>query len=104
MLRAIRSNIVLIAIANTSFAFCQDVEVGQTRRITDPTDLRRWLENMVWHHGFSREEILDVTGLQPSELDDALRQYRINPSTKPLAEVDPPIFVLPYPGGRHPRI
>lgn len=103
-LRASSSSIVLIVFASLSCAFSQDVEIGQTRKLSDPTDLRRWLENMVWYHGFSREEILDVTGLQPIELEEALNRFHISPSTRPLAEVDPPIFVLPYPGGRHPRI
>jgi hypothetical protein len=59
---------------------------------------------MVWHHNYSREEIMQVTGLAPDSLDRALLEWNISPKTKPLAEVDPPIFVLPYPGGRHPRI
>lgn len=68
------------------------------------TQLRHWLENMVWYHGFQREEIMQVTGLAPNQLDEALRRFNLSPGSKPLAEVDPPIFVLPYPGGRHPRI
>jgi len=77
---------------------------AQRRMTKDPTELRHWLESMVWYHGFSREEILQVTGLMPGELDESLRRWNISPGTKPLAEVDPPVFVLPYPGGRHPRI
>lgn len=77
---------------------------GQTRQVAQPDALRRWLESMVWHHGFQREEILQVTGLQPEALDQALKQFNITATNKPLPEVDPPIFVLPYPGGRHPRI
>lgn len=77
---------------------------SQTRRISEPDELRRWLENMVWHHGYQREEILQVTGLTAAELDQALKKFIITPHNKPLPEVDPPIFVLPYPGGRHPRI
>ena len=77
---------------------------AQRRMTKDPTELRHWLESMVWYHGFSREEILKVTGLQPGELDESLKRWNISPGTKPLAEVDPPVFVLPYPGGRHPRI
>lgn len=82
----------------------QEQRAGQTRTSQDPTELRHWLESMVWHHNYSREEIMQVTGLAPDALDEALLKWNVSPKTKPLAEVDPPIFVLPYPGGRHPRI
>ncbi len=58
---------------------------------------------MVWYHRYSPEEIQDVTGLQPDALEQALKRFNITPNNAPLAEVDPPVFVLPYPGGRHPR-
>ncbi len=46
-----------------------DEQPSAQRRMTkDPTELRHWLESMVWYHGFSREEILQVTGLMPGEL------------------------------------
>lgn len=76
---------------------------GQTRSVTDDTELRHWLENMVWHHRYSPEEILDVTGLDAASLEQALNRFNIKPDNAPLPEVDPPVFVLPYPGGRHPR-
>lgn len=104
VIRSIYLSIAFILFANISSVFGQEVGFGQTRRIDDPADLRYWLENMVWYHGYSREEILEVTGLQPGELEDALKRYRISPSTRPVQEVNPPILVLPYPGGRHPRI
>ena len=77
---------------------------GQTRPTRDRNELRHWLENMVWHHRFSRDEILSVTGLDPQSLDAALREFNITPDNQPQPEVDPPIMVHPYPGGRHPRI
>lgn len=76
---------------------------GQTRVTTDETELRRWLENMVWRHRYSQAEILDVTGLKPAELAQALQRFHITPLNEPLPEVDPPVCVAPYPGGRHPR-
>jgi hypothetical protein len=85
-------------------SFGQEIPSAQRRISSDETQLRHWLENMVWHHGFQREEILQVTGLDPNQLDEALKRFRISADSKPLPEVDPPILVLPYPGGRHPRI
>jgi hypothetical protein len=38
------------------------------------------------------------------EIDGALRRFDIRPQTKPKRGADAPLLVLPYPGGRHPRI
>lgn len=85
-------------------SFGQESTTAQTRQSSDSTELRHWLENMVWYHGYERQEILQVTGLTPEGLEQALKRWNISTNNRPLAEVDPPIFVLPYPGGRHPRI
>lgn len=102
--------ILLIALLPTAIcrgdeskATSSETKSGQTRIVTDETELRRWLENMVWYHLYSPEEIQDVTGLQPDALEQALKRFNITSNNAPLAEVDPPVFVLPYPGGRHPR-
>jgi hypothetical protein len=67
-----------------SGAFGQGSPSAQTRMSNDETELRHWLENMVWHHGFQREEITQVTGLAPSQLDEALKRFNISPGSKPL--------------------
>jgi hypothetical protein len=70
----------------------------------DEDDLRQWLENMIWHHEFNREEIKEALGLSEDEIDEAIRKNRITPERKPKRRVGDPLLVLPYPGGRHPRI
>lgn len=67
-------------------------------------DLRFWLQNMVWHHRFTLSEIRAATGLTAEEVTGALRRFDIRPETKPRRATDAPLLVLPYPGGRHPRI
>lgn len=67
-------------------------------------DLRSWLENMVWYHRYSNEEISFATGLTRNEVAAALKKFNIRLETKPKRSVDAPIHVLPFPGGRHPRI
>jgi len=67
-------------------------------------DLRYWLENMVWHHNFTHEEITAATGLSDSEIAASLSKFNISPQTKPPRPADAPLLALPYPGGRHPRI
>ncbi len=71
---------------------------------TDDANLERWLQNMVWHHGYSPSEITSATGLTSSEIQAACRRFRIAPETRPTRSADAPLLVLPYPGGRHPRI
>jgi hypothetical protein len=79
-------------------------DANSFRRPQDDTDLRRWLENMIWHHHYSRDEIHAATGLRISEIDAAVRRWNILPATKPINAGGGPLTVLPYPGGRHPRI
>ncbi len=70
----------------------------------DDAGLKYWLENMVWHHRFTTEEIRLATGLDASAIATALDRFHITASTRPLRAAGDPLLVLPYPGGRHPRI
>jgi hypothetical protein len=81
-----------------------DPEPTNARRPKDDADLRYWLENMVWHHRFSPDEVSAATGLSRDELSAAVKRFNITPDTKPKRPADAPLLVLPYPSGRHPRI
>lgn len=76
----------------------------ETRKPKDDADLKSWLENMVWHHQFTPAEVRSATGLSADEVSAALKRFDIRPETKPKRPSDAPLLVLPYPGGRHPRI
>ena len=76
----------------------------EVRKPKDDAELKFWLQNMVWHHQFSKKEISDVTGLGVNEIDSALERLKISAATKPKRTDEDPLLVLPYPGGRHPRI
>jgi hypothetical protein len=76
---------------------------GQTRPAKNDEDLKAWLQNMYWHHRYSTEEIQRVTGLEASRLVGKLQQFGISGATRPDRPADR-VFVLAYPGGRHPRI
>ena len=67
-------------------------------------ELKYWLENMTWHHGFSVAETGDATGLEPEVISRALTKFKITQANRPARASDAPLLVLPYPGGRHPRI
>ncbi len=73
------------------------------RKPTDETDLRRWLENMVWFHRYTNADVRAATGLSKQEVDQALKRFDIRAETRPSRSANAPLRVLPYPGGRHPR-
>ena len=84
--------------------FGAEVEPPNYRRPKTETELRFWLENMVWFHRFTTEEIIAATGLSRDEIATALKKFGISDSSRPKRPADAPLLVLPYPGGRHPRI
>jgi peptidoglycan/xylan/chitin deacetylase (PgdA/CDA1 family) len=67
-------------------------------------DLRFWLENMAVYHRFTLPEMGAALGLTADEVAAALRRLGVDPAQTPRRAVDAPLLVLPYPGGRHPRI
>ncbi len=69
-------------------------EVAATR-----ADLGFWLENMLIFHGYSLEEVAQVTGWDVQTVTEIVGAVRF---AQP--EASSTLRVLPYPGGRHPRI
>jgi peptidoglycan/xylan/chitin deacetylase (PgdA/CDA1 family) len=75
------------------------------RRPQSDDELRFWLKNMLADHGFSEFEASAATGLSTDEIADAVQRLSIPTHRKsPQAEPMSALKVLPYPGGRHPRI
>jgi len=75
----------------------------QARRPKNDPELRRWLENMIGDHGFSREEVRRATGLTADEIRAAQQRHGIDAANRPQPAAGAALRVLPYPGGRHPR-
>lgn len=77
----------------------------EQRRPESDASLRFWLENCLWHHGFTHEETTAATGLSDTEIGLAMKRLGM-PTQRPDFENAAllPLKVLPYPGGRHPRI
>jgi hypothetical protein len=67
-------------------------------------DLEYWLENMILYHRFTNEEIRAATGLTEKEVEAAKKRFDIRQKNRPKRAEDAPLLVMPYPGGRHPRI
>ena len=67
------------------------------------TELRYWLENMR-HHRYSPQEAAAATGLGIARARRLLEASAVRSGTGPGRDGGGRIRVLPYPGGRHPRI
>jgi len=72
-----------------------------TRPFKNPEDRATWLENMIIHHRFTPEEISAATGISLEDAKQSVTEFQQKPNPKLSGQ---PIKVLPYPGGRHPRI
>ena len=90
--------------------FGVDVEAEETsspvssRMPEDEASMKRWLENMVWHHGFDRKEVCLATGLEPRKAADYFIRFNLLATDPAVRQAGEPLLALPYPGGRHPRI
>ncbi|HZY90794.1 MAG TPA: polysaccharide deacetylase family protein [Gemmataceae bacterium] len=76
---------------------------SNARPATTDADLRYWLENMAVHR-FALPEMGAALGLTTDEVSAALRRFDVDPARVPRRAPDAPLLVLPYPGGRHPRV
>jgi hypothetical protein len=100
-----RTRILCLSIAfGLSLLLRAESEPSNHRKPASDAELRSWLENMVWHHRFAEDEIASATGLTKTEITAATEKFRITAANRPKRPSDAPLLVLPYPGGRHPRI
>jgi hypothetical protein len=74
------------------------------RKPKSEADLRYWLRNMIGYHGFTHAEAAAATGLTVDQIGRAVARSGIRPQEVPRRRPGDPLTVLPYPGGRHPRI
>jgi hypothetical protein len=85
----------------------EEKEKSNTTNFRTPSNdkkLEYWLKNMVWYHRFTNKEIKAATGLTEKEIIASLKKFDIRPEDRPRRAVDAPLLLMPYPGGRHPRI
>lgn len=69
---------------------------SQRRPPRDRAETSAWLNDML-DHAFTRDEMRQVTGHDPTRLEAELAQLERRPRRPGL------VHVTPYPGGRHPR-
>jgi len=77
---------------------------ANARRPASDTELRDWLENMHVYHRFTPAEMSAATGLSVEEVRAALERFGLQGEEPPKRRPGDPLIVLPYPGGRHPRL
>jgi hypothetical protein len=104
---------ILLGLAILSPALAQDmpfpqadrqlVNDSQLRGTSSESELRRWLENMWIHHRFTFAEMTQVTGKSEPELRQLIEHFSLEHNLAARTDQGK-LLVLPYPGGRHPRI
>lgn len=94
-----RSTLALLLLSTIFYSAAAD----SARPPKDDADLRFWLENMICYHRFTPEEITAATGLNAEAIAAAKLKFNLG-DTRPARDANAPLRVLPYPGGRHPRI
>jgi hypothetical protein len=104
--RATLAGVALATLALGPFipALAAQPQGSTARKPATDAELRFWLENMVAHHRFTVAEVTAATGLDASAVRAALDRFAIRSGTAPPRPANAPLLVLPYPGGRHPRI
>lgn len=88
-----------LAALNSRLALLSD-----PRTPSNDSGLRSWLENMVAFHRFTAGEVSAATGLTLDVIAAALRKFGLQDRPPSRRAPSEPLRVLPYPGGRHPRL
>lgn len=91
----------LVLIALTTSLHAQD-EPSNERRPESDTEAKYWLDSMVRLHGFSLDEVHAATGLPMPAIEKYLSRFEIRRDAFPQERDG--LLVVPWPGGRHPRI
>jgi hypothetical protein len=89
-----------IVIAWAGPCFAEPVPGYDFRKPQSESELRYWLENMVWNYSFTADEIAAATGLDVPQIEAALARFKISPGTEPARAKDAPLLMTPWPGGR----
>jgi hypothetical protein len=78
--------------------------VSEARRPAGDADLRFWLSNMLEAHRYSVAEAAAATGLTAREVVAEVARLGLELGQVPPRAPSEVLRVLPYPGGRHPRV
>lgn len=79
-------------------------DLSEARRPKNDEELKFWLSNMLGPHRYSTAEVRAATGMSAKEIASAKRRLGLDEFRRSSGDEKTPMLVLPYPGGRHPRI
>jgi neutral ceramidase len=99
----------LVRMISAAIALASTVLLGSAPAVPDgakasDADLRFWLEDAIAWHRFSLDEAAAAVGLPAAEVERRAREWGIERGKVPPRRDGDPLALLPYPGGRHPRI
>lgn len=77
---------------------------SQTRPAHDDASLKKWLVNMLVRHHYTNEEAGLVLGYSADKVGEEAERLGVGPDSVKPRRPDQPLTLVPYPGGRHPRI
>ncbi len=77
---------------------------NSARPAKNDAELKHWLESALVHHRYSNAEAGAALGLTADEVTAATKRLSLDVAKRPIREAGEPLLMLPYPGGRHPRI
>jgi hypothetical protein len=98
------SVIVALTLLGPARALLADPPTSEARRPRNDEETRFWLRNMLEFHRFTTDEVVAATGLSRDEISVESRRLGVEPGKVHSRAPGAPLRVLPYPGGRHPRI
>lgn len=93
-----------LVIKDRQHAFKTDSSLSNYRTPENEGELQRWLTNMFVFHRFTPAEMVAATGLSEQDIASAIKRFELKPNDRPSRQPGDSLTVLPYPGGRHPRI
>ncbi|RLT11412.1 MAG: hypothetical protein DWI24_07410 [Planctomycetota bacterium] len=77
---------------------------SQTRTVTKDSEIQLWLTNMLTWHQFTFDEAGLVLGLSADQVKTQANRLGVSQAIPDQRKPGQPLVLLPYPGGRHPRI
>lgn len=96
-----RSHCLALLILLSSSLLMAEEKVPNTRLPQNQTEMKYWFQNMIGAHHFTDEEIRLATGQSREEINAVKTQFKLKAGDYPHQG---DLLMLPYPGGRHPRI
>lgn len=78
--------------------------IDNSRQPDNEAELEFWLRSMLARHGYTLEEAQRVLGLPAEEIAKASAPILRDPKPPESTDSGARLRVLPYPGGRHPRL